>query len=91
MIPEGWTCPRRIGFLFPHGCGRLTPIGCPDCDGGRLTDPFAQRVDRYSYTDYDDYSSPGVAGWHHQNDFTEADGENMIRRRQRFEEDTSAS
>ena len=47
MNPSGWKCPRRIGFLFPHECDRATPDGCPECDNGQVTDPFAQRTDRY--------------------------------------------
>ena len=94
MNPEGWKCPRSIGFLFPHGCDRLSPIGCPDCNNGELSDPFHQRSDRYEYNDYDNYSGVGVAGFAlgsaHDN-FTEADGETLVRPRKRFEDDMSAS
>ena len=85
MIPPDFRCPRRIGFLFPHECGKLTPIGCTDCNDGQLADPFRQRTDRHGYSDYDDYSGTGA------DDFTEADGENLVRRKRRFEEDMSAS
>jgi hypothetical protein len=90
--PSGWKCPRRVGFLFPHECDRLTPDGCPDCNGGQLSDPFAQRTDRYGYTDYDNYRGVGPAGLaHHPDDFTEADGESLVRRRRRYEDDMTAS
>lgn len=78
----GWRCPRRIGFLFPHPCDRTSPVGCTDCDDGRLNDPFAQRTDRQGYAHYDDYS---------RNDFTEADGESLVRPKRGFEEDLTAS
>ena len=89
MIPEGWKCPRRTGFLFPHECDRLTPIGCPDCNGGQVNDPFHDRTDRYGYGGYDDYGRAGIAG--SQMDFTEADGQNLIRTRKRYEDDMTAS
>lgn len=82
MNPTDWTCPRSIGFLFPHGCDRLSPVGCPDCFNGQVTDPYRLRTDRYGYTGYDDYSG---------DNFTEADGETLVRPRKRFEEDMSAS
>ena len=83
MNPTGWICPRRVGFLFPHACDRLSPIGCPDCQNGQIADPYAQRTDRYGYTDYDRYDDGS--------DFTEADGEHLIKRRAAFEDDMSAS
>ena len=92
MNPTGWKCPLRIGFLFPHPCDRTTPVGCRDCDNGRITDPFAQRTDRYGYTDYDNYHSVGAAGFARSpNDFTEADGEKLVRPRKRYEDDMTAS
>ena len=70
----------------------MSPAGCPDCDSGRLTDPFAQRTDRYGYTDYDKYQGVGAGGLgHNPDDFTEADGENLVRRRKRYEDDMTAS
>src|SRR5262245_53888592 len=54
MNPSPWRCPLRIGFLFPHGCQRLSPVGCPDCQNGMIDDPY-QQSDRYGYTSYDDY------------------------------------
>jgi len=91
VSPSGWKCPRRIGFLFPHECERPSPDGCPECDNGRLTDPFAQRTDRGTYTDYDNYRGVGGAGpAHDPNDFTEADGGKLVRRR-RYEDDMTAS
>lgn len=90
--PPDWKCPRRIGFLFPHECERATPVGCRDCDNGRVTDPFAQRTDRYGYTDYDNYRGVGTAGTlRNPDDFTEADGENLVRPRKGFEDDMTAS
>jgi hypothetical protein len=54
MIPGGWRCNKRVGFLFPHLCERSSPEGCPDCDNGRVMDPYRSRTDRLSYsTDYD--------------------------------------
>jgi len=91
MNPSGWKCPRRVGFLFPHECDRVTPEGCPDCDNGRLNDPFAQRTDRYGYTDYDQYHGLGPAGQRNPNDFTEADGEKLVRPRKQYEDDMTAS
>jgi hypothetical protein len=82
MNPSGWKCPRRAGFLFPHECDRITPVGCPDCDNGQVNDPFAQRTDRYGYTDYDQY--------HNVDDFTEADGEKLVRPKH-YEDDMTAS
>jgi len=99
MIPPDWKCPRRIGFLFPHPCERTTPLGCPDCQNAQLADPYGQRVDRYSYTDYDMYDdttisgyalAAGVAGLGMSN-FTEADGEMLVKPREGFEDDMSAS
>ncbi len=94
MNPTDWKCPRSIGFLFPHGCERPSPIGCPDCNNGQVNDPFRQRTDRYEYSDYDDYSGvslTGLAAGSVLNDFTEADGETLVRPRKRFEEDMSES
>jgi hypothetical protein len=47
----GWRCAKRVGFLFPHPCERLTPDGCPDCGNGSVADPWASRTDRRGYTD----------------------------------------
>ena len=94
MNPTDWKCPRSIGFLFPHECDRLSPVGCPDCNNGQVGDPFRQRTDRYGYDDYNDYSGVGMAGFalgSAQHNFTEADGEALVRPRKRFEEDMSAS
>ncbi|HLJ45672.1 MAG TPA: hypothetical protein VKU01_06680 [Bryobacteraceae bacterium] len=93
MIPPDWKCPLRVGFLFPHPCDRMTPIGCPDCQNGQITDPYRQR-DRGSYGDYDDYDDSvyetfGIAGA--ASDFTEADGEALVKPDQVFEDDMSAS
>jgi hypothetical protein len=97
MIPPGWRCPRRIGFLFPHGCGRISPIGCPDCENGQIADPYANRPDRGGYqNDYTNYSDVGVDSAaaalysFDESDFTEADGETLMRP-DKFEDDFSAS
>ena len=96
MNPSGFACPRRIGFLFPHGCGRLTPIGCPDCQNGQLQDPYKERTDRDGYdADFDDYDSSsyesaGVSG--PVEDFNEGDGETLVRtEEEEFEDDFSES
>lgn len=81
MNPPGWSCPRRVGFLFPHACERLTPVGCADCNGGQVADPYAGR-NRYGYDDYDNYT-----GYN----FTEADGATLIRRSSAYEDDFTAS
>lgn len=99
MIPPDWKCPRRIGFLFPHACERTTPIGCPDCQNAQIADPYRQRVDRYTYTDYDDYDSTTLTGYALAAgaagvalpDFTEADGERLLKQREGYEDDMSAS
>ena len=80
MNPADWMCPLKVGYLFPHACERLTPIGCPDCQGGQVADPYGQRHDRYGYDD-NDYST----------DFTEADGATLVKPRQKFEDDLTAS
>ena len=80
MMPPGWRCPRRTGFLFPHPCSRLTPEGCPDCQNGQVSDPYTMRRDRYYYSGYDSYDTSltayaleSLAG-----NFTEADGESLV-------------
>ena len=92
MNPADWKCPRRTGFLFPHECDRLTPIGCPDCNNEQIDDPYADRTDRYGYSHYDQYSGVVVPGARRNpNDFTEADGEKLVRSRKRYEDDMTAS
>ena len=106
MTPPGWKCPRRIGFLFPHACPRLTPEGCPDCQGGEIADPYIRRTDRYYYRSYDYYddSLTGYAlaeiGDALDPRFTEADGESLVTQQDDagggddgggYEDDTSAS
>ena len=105
MIPPGpWTCPRRIGFLFPHACERLSPAGCPDCNNGSINDPYRERSDRGGYMndDFDDYSSSETSGWPAfgggdsggagaSMDFTEADGASLTNPDRDFEDDLSAS
>lgn len=97
MTPPGWKCPKRIGYLFPHPCTRLTPEGCPDCQGGQVDDPYMRRTDRYDYGDYDDYDIDfGDVGGLAVADladmsFSEADGESMVTPDDSFEDDLSAS
>lgn len=93
MVPPDWACPRRVGFLFPHPCDRTSPIGCPDCQNGQIADPYAHRPDRFGYNDYDDYSSVSMIGYGVDGvqDFTEADGAMLVKRRDDFEGDMSAS
>jgi hypothetical protein len=99
-VPPGWKCPKRVGFLFPHACTRLTPEGCPDCQGGHVRDPYLGRS-RYGYTDYDSYDDSmtgfalGSLMEHRehsmQDQFTEADGESLVTPQDAFEDDLSGS
>lgn len=87
--PPGWTCPRRVGFLFRHACHRLTPVGCPDCENGAIEDPYL-RYNRYDYTSYDDYDDAyyldsgydtavaAGAVYDSSMEFTEADGQDLV-------------
>jgi len=76
----------------------LTPVGCPDCQGGQVDDPYARRA-RYSYSDYDTYDDSMTffaldsVAHHFENsqDFTEADGETLVTPQDAFEDDMSAS
>ena len=100
MIPGGWRCRRRVGFLFPHLCDRPTPVGCPDCDNGRVQDPYSSRTDRRDYSD--DYEIGGASnipafgggdsgGGGASMDFSEADGASLVDSNESFEDDASAS
>lgn len=93
-VPPGWKCPKRIGFLFPHACTRLTPEGCPDCQGGEVRDPYLGRS-RYGYTDYDYYDDSmtgfAIGSLMEHRDFTEADGESLVTPQDAFEDDLSGS
>jgi len=60
-FPPLGKCTRRVGFLFPHECERLTPDGCPDCQNGAVDDPYVG-YDRYGYTSYDDYGDDYYIG-----------------------------
>jgi hypothetical protein len=99
MTPPGWKCPKRIGFLFPHPCTRLTPEGCQDCQNGQIADPYIRRTDRYGYRSYDDYDD-SLTGFAlesltehigHEHHFTEADGESMVLPQDGYEDDLSGS
>ena len=96
MTPTGLggLCPRRIGFLFPHPCDRLTPIGCPHCQGGELDDPYRSRTDRDVYDDYDTYDDDASylgASAGASMDFNEGDGENLVKLGDEFEDDLTES
>ena len=93
MTPPGWKCTRRIGFLFPHPCDRSTPVGCPHCDNGRIDDPYSRRLDRGDYIGYDDYDDSLYAGAiaGQMMNFTEADGENLVKPSEEFENDLTES
>jgi hypothetical protein len=102
MTPPGWKCNKRVGFLFPHPCERQTPVGCPDCRNGQVDDPYRFR-DRYGYSDDFDVYEGGEAampfafgggdsgGGGASDDFTEADGESLLKPDDGFEDDLSAS
>lgn len=100
MMPPLWQCSRRVGFLFPHPCTRTTSVGCPDCQNGQIDDPYTRRLDRYTYTDYDDYDD-SLIGYALESgadrldpNFTEADGESLVTPDDGpggFEDDLSAS
>jgi len=96
-VTPGWKCPKRIGFLFPHPCNRLTPEGCPDCQNGEVADPYVRRTDRYYYTSYDYYddSLTGYALESLAGDmdtrFSEADGESLVTPDDSFEDDLTSS
>jgi hypothetical protein len=74
VIPGIWQCPRRVGFLFPHQCQRLTPVGCPDCHNGSIEDPYTNRTDRrgYDHDNFDHYNSNEVGSWAGSDDPDEA-------------------
>jgi hypothetical protein len=100
MTPPGWKCPKRIGFLFPHPCTRLTPEGCQDCQNGQIADPYIRRSDRYYYSNYD-YYDDSLTGYaleslaedlaHTGHHFTEVDGESLVTPQDDFETDLSGS
>jgi hypothetical protein len=86
--------------LFPHPCTRLTPVGCPDCNGGQLDDPYRSRRsdwgDDDTSSDWDDDagSTAGEADPADVNaaDLTEADGETLAKTEDDdFERDMGAS
>jgi hypothetical protein len=98
MTPPGWKCTKRVGFLFPHPCTRLTPEGCQDCQNGQIVDPYVRRTDRYGYDDYDifddslfDFEIGSALHDRLERGFTEADGESMIMPQDAFEDDLTAS
>ena len=62
-VPPGWKCPRRVGFLFPHACDRLSPVGCPDCQNGQVENPYSS-YDRYGYSQYDYYDDGYYGGYY---------------------------
>ncbi len=102
-LPPNWKCPRRVGFLFPHECQRTTPVGCPDCQNGAVEDPYRTCGNRYGYDDYDVYDSMyysglgyplmdvGGAPYDTSMDFTEADGADLVKPEDEFENDMTES
>lgn len=90
MTPIDWKCPRRVGFLFPHACTRTTPVNCPDCRGGEIEDPYRQRTDRFGYNDFDT-DDLGIGAGLLASDFTEADGQFLVKPKKKYEDDWSAS
>jgi uncharacterized membrane protein YgcG len=102
-----WRCSKQVGFLFPHRCERISPVNCPDCQNGQVNDPYRTRTDRYGYdNDFDSYGAAettGAAvgafafgggdsgGGGASADFTEADGETLIKDDGGFEDDLSGS
>jgi hypothetical protein len=101
-LPVPFRCPRRIGFLFPHPCDRITPIDCPHCNGGLIDDPYMSH-DRSFYSSWDDYSDYGsgyAAAESSSSDvisssdmeFNESDGADMVSTGgDDFEDDMSGS
>ena len=92
----GGGCDRRIGFLFPRRCGRLSPTGCPHCQGGRRSEEpyFTYNRERNFYPDYGDYTtvSWGNRGYADAEvDFTEADAASLELLGDDFEQDMGAS
>ena len=89
-------CERRVGFLFPRRCGRLSPAGCSHCDNGRIPDEpyFYWAEERSLYPNYGNYAA---RGWGHRAypgaevDFTEADAASLERLGEDFEQDMGAS
>ena len=98
----GWSCPRRVGFLFPHNCHRTSPEGCPDCQNGAIEDPY-NGYDRWGYSSYDDYGDDyyvayGAASmigasqpYDTSMEFTEADGADLVKQDEGFENDMTES
>lgn len=100
--PPPFKCTRRVGFLFPHDCQRITPVGCPDCQNGVVEDPYLTCGNRYGYDDYDDYDNtyfiasayPMMAGgapYDTSMEFTEADGADLVKPDDGFENDMTES
>ncbi|MEO7649376.1 MAG: hypothetical protein ABIZ80_02835 [Bryobacteraceae bacterium] len=93
----GFLCNKQIGFLFPHRCGRLTSVGCTDCQEGRLADdPYDRAGNHEDYDNYGEYDT----GWGSDDydasagalaDFTEADGEALERENEDFEKELGES
>ncbi|MEL6383269.1 MAG: hypothetical protein AAFQ89_12625, partial [Cyanobacteria bacterium J06626_18] len=92
----GSGCDRRIGFLFPRRCGRLSSAGCPHCDDGRVAEEpyFTYSHERSLYPDYGNYAalSWGNRGYSDADvDFTEADAASLELLGDDFEQDMGAS
>ena len=101
-LPPDWKCPRRVGFLFPHECLRISPDGCPDCQNGQIADPYAV-CGRYGYSRYDSYTDDYFFDFGPEYgletgtpdaplmDFNEADGADLVREDDQFEDDMQES
>ena len=101
-LPPSFKCTRRVGFLFPHDCQRITPVGCPDCQNGAIDDPY-RTCNRYGYDNYDYYDDTyyigsgfalmggGGAPYDTSMEFTEADGADLVKPDDEFENDMTES
>lgn len=85
--PTPQVCNRLIGFLFPRRCTRVSPVGCPHCDEGRLSDnSYESYSERTWYQETSsDVRDTGTI------DFTEADAAALETTDIDFEEDLGAS
>ncbi|MDY6782322.1 MAG: FHA domain-containing protein [Cyanobacteriota bacterium] len=82
-------CDKRVGFLFPRRCGRLSPEGCPHCNGGEIDrEPYFLSSERSLYPNYGDYSQGESAV---PLDFTDADAMSLETVGTDFEQDMGAS
>jgi hypothetical protein len=92
VIP-GDGCDRRVGFLFPRRCGRLTTKGCPHCQDGQMQEePYFYYPEHAYYTNYGSYGGwDGGYGSTTGIDFTDADAASLATSDVDFEQDMGAS